>query len=43
VIHLLCSDPELIYLTDGASPAVKLALQLLIRGEQDGILVPIPQ
>eukprot|EP00243_Klebsormidium_subtile_P002908 TRINITY_DN15936_c0_g1_i1.p1 TRINITY_DN15936_c0_g1~~TRINITY_DN15936_c0_g1_i1.p1 ORF type:complete len:490 (+),score=103.90 TRINITY_DN15936_c0_g1_i1:140-1609(+) len=37
------SDPEHIYLTDGASPAVKLALQLLIRAEHDGILVPIPQ
>jgi len=34
-----------IWLTDGASAAVRLGLQLLIRGTgfRDGILVPIPQ
>mmetsp|Transcript_20448 Transcript_20448/g.28531 ORF Transcript_20448/g.28531 Transcript_20448/m.28531 type:complete len:513 (+) Transcript_20448:273-1811(+) len=37
------SDPEKIFLTDGASISVKNALQLLIRGKSDGIMVPIPQ
>uniref|UniRef100_A0A452XY43 Aminotransferase class I/classII large domain-containing protein n=1 Tax=Aegilops tauschii subsp. strangulata TaxID=200361 RepID=A0A452XY43_AEGTS len=32
-----------IFLTDGASPGVHLMMQLLIRNEKDGILVPIPQ
>ncbi|KAH7655328.1 alanine transaminase protein [Dioscorea alata] len=32
-----------IFLTDGASPAVHMMMQLLIRSEQDGILCPIPQ
>jgi len=37
--------PERIFLTDGASAAVRLGLQMLIRGSgyRDGILVPIPQ
>jgi len=41
----LPSHPDRIYLTDGASPALRLSLQLLIRGTgfRDGILVPIPQ
>lgn len=36
---------DLIFLTDGASAAVRLGLQMLIRGTgfRDGILVPIPQ
>eukprot|EP00775_Hariotina_reticulata_P006739 gene6739-6959_t len=37
------SDPNNIFLTDGASPAVRLGLNALIRNENDGILVPIPQ
>jgi len=37
------SDPERIFLTDGASSAVQMCLQLSIRGPQDGIMVPIPQ
>jgi len=37
------SNPDDIFLTDGASPAVKMVLQACIRGPQDGILVPIPQ
>ncbi|KAK1365723.1 Alanine transaminase [Heracleum sosnowskyi] len=37
------SDPELIYLTDGASKGVMQILQTIIRGQSDGILVPIPQ
>ncbi|KAK1376588.1 Alanine transaminase [Heracleum sosnowskyi] len=37
------SDPELIYLTDGASKGVMQILQTIIRGPGDGILVPVPQ
>ncbi|PAN14833.1 hypothetical protein PAHAL_2G447600 [Panicum hallii] len=32
-----------IFLTDGASPAVHMMMQLLIGSEKDGILCPIPQ
>ncbi|CAA7395590.1 unnamed protein product [Spirodela intermedia] len=32
-----------IFLTDGASPAVHMMMQLLLRSEKDGILCPIPQ
>ncbi|KAE8700733.1 Alanine aminotransferase 2 [Hibiscus syriacus] len=34
---------QMIFLTDGASPAVHMMMQLLIRSEKDGILCPIPQ
>ncbi|ONK75158.1 uncharacterized protein A4U43_C03F13960 [Asparagus officinalis] len=34
---------EDIFLTDGASPAVHMMMQLLLRSEKDGILCPIPQ
>ncbi|KAI3887180.1 hypothetical protein MKW92_006284 [Papaver armeniacum] len=37
------SDPELIFLTDGASKGVMQMLNTMIRGEKDGILVPVPQ
>ncbi|KAJ0401463.1 hypothetical protein ATCC90586_009873 [Pythium insidiosum] len=37
------ADPEDIYLTDGASPAVQNSLMALIRNEDDAILAPIPQ
>ncbi|OAY66722.1 Alanine aminotransferase 2, mitochondrial [Ananas comosus] len=37
------ANPEDIYLTDGASPAVHMMMQLLLRSENDGILCPIPQ
>ncbi|KAG6425782.1 hypothetical protein SASPL_109986 [Salvia splendens] len=37
------ADPNDIFLTDGASPAVHMMMQLLIRSENDGILCPIPQ
>ncbi|KAL2516501.1 Alanine aminotransferase 2 [Forsythia ovata] len=37
------ADPNDIFLTDGASPAVHIIMQLLIRSEKDGILCPIPQ
>ncbi|KAH6836295.1 alanine aminotransferase 2 [Perilla frutescens var. hirtella] len=37
------ADPNDIFLTDGASPAVHMIMQLLIRSKNDGILCPIPQ
>lgn len=37
------SDPELIYLTDGASKGVMQILNTIIGGQGDGILVPVPQ
>ncbi len=37
------TDIDNIYLTNGASEGVRVALQLLIRDENDGILIPIPQ
>lgn len=36
-------DPNDLFLTDGASPAVHMMMQLLISSEKDGILCPIPQ
>jgi hypothetical protein len=32
-----CSDPELIYLTDGASKGVMQMLNAIIRNERDGV------
>lgn len=32
-----------VFLTDGASVAVRMCLNAIIRNENDGILVPIPQ
>ncbi len=37
------SDPDSIYLTDGASKGVQAALRMLIAGTNDGIMVPVPQ
>eukprot|EP01029_Cantina_marsupialis_P027899 TRINITY_DN774148_c0_g1_i1.p1 TRINITY_DN774148_c0_g1~~TRINITY_DN774148_c0_g1_i1.p1 ORF type:complete len:489 (-),score=181.31 TRINITY_DN774148_c0_g1_i1:245-1711(-) len=37
------ADPESIYLTDGASSGVQMVIQSLIRDENDGLLVPVPQ
>jgi aspartate/methionine/tyrosine aminotransferase len=37
------SDPESIYLTDGASKGVQAALRLLLASPEDGIMIPIPQ
>ncbi|KAK3262800.1 hypothetical protein CYMTET_28364 [Cymbomonas tetramitiformis] len=37
------SNPDNIFLTDGASVAVRLCLNALIRSRQDGLLCPIPQ
>lgn len=36
-------NPDDIFLTDGASPAVQHTLQIIIRGPQDGIMIPTPQ
>lgn len=37
------AEADDIFLTDGASAAVHLIMQLITRSEQDGILCPIPQ
>lgn len=37
------SDPELIYLTTGASGGVQLLLQVIIAGPESGVMIPIPQ
>uniref|UniRef100_A0A7S1KMG0 Aminotransferase class I/classII large domain-containing protein n=1 Tax=Percolomonas cosmopolitus TaxID=63605 RepID=A0A7S1KMG0_9EUKA len=37
------TDPSRIFLTDGASPACQMALKAMIRGRNDGIMIPIPQ
>jgi len=37
------TDPEDIFLTDGASGAVKMVLQMAVRNKNDGVLIPIPQ
>jgi aspartate/methionine/tyrosine aminotransferase len=39
----LRSDPESIFLTNGASEAVKPIIDLLIANKNNGIMVPIPQ
>lgn len=37
------ANPEQIFLTNGASDAVKYVLEMLISGPRDGIMIPIPQ
>ena len=37
------SDPENIFLTNGASQAVKFVIDILISDKNDGIMIPIPQ
>ena len=37
------ANPDNIYLTNGASEAVRTCFQALIRNSNDGILIPIPQ
>jgi len=37
------SDPDAIFLTNGASEAVRHGLDMLIGGAGDGIMIPIPQ
>lgn len=39
-VHANASD---LYLTDGASPAARTLLSLVIRGPKDGVMVPVPQ
>ena len=39
----IASDPEAIFLTDGASKAVQSVLRLLIDDARDGVMIPIPQ
>lgn len=36
------TDPEDIYLTNGASEGVRIAFRTLIRNPNDGVLVPLP-
>ncbi|KAK4563334.1 hypothetical protein RGQ29_005732 [Quercus rubra] len=43
LVMVFLADPNDIFLTDGASPAVHIMMQLLIRPENDGILCPIPR
>jgi aspartate/methionine/tyrosine aminotransferase len=37
------ADAKNIYLTNGAGEGVKLVFNMLIRGGNDGIMIPIPQ
>ncbi len=37
------TDPELIYLTDGASKGVQTILRMVIADDNDGVMIPIPQ
>lgn len=41
--NLTNADAKNIYLTNGAGEGVKLAFNMLIRGGNDGIMIPIPQ
>ncbi|XP_050274717.1 alanine aminotransferase 1, mitochondrial-like [Quercus robur] len=43
LVMVFLADPNDIFLTDGANPAVHMMMQLLVRSENDGILCPIPQ
>jgi aspartate/methionine/tyrosine aminotransferase len=36
-------DAKDIYITNGAGEGVKLVFNMLIRGKNDGIMIPIPQ
>jgi aspartate/methionine/tyrosine aminotransferase len=37
------ADPDAIFLTNGASEAVRHGLDMLVGGPEDGIMIPIPQ
>ena len=37
------ADPDNVFLTNGASEAVRLVLRTTIRGPSDGVMVPVPQ
>jgi len=39
----IAGDPDAIFLTDGASKGVGFLLTTILRGNSDGVLVPIPQ
>jgi aspartate/methionine/tyrosine aminotransferase len=39
----ISSDPEAIFLTDGASKGVQSVLRILVSDGRDGIMIPIPQ
>nr|AIT69932.1 alanine transaminase [Betaphycus philippinensis] len=39
----IACDPENVFLTNGASDAVKAMLSLIVRGTGDGVMIPIPQ
>jgi len=39
----VASDPDRIFLTNGASEGVMFLLEILITGPQDGVMIPIPQ
>jgi aspartate/methionine/tyrosine aminotransferase len=39
----VCSDPDRIFLTNGASEGAKYILEMLISGPDDGVMIPIPQ
>lgn len=45
-LNLIANRPLIvqhIFITDGASPAVRYLLNAIIRDDRDGLLVPIPQ
>ena len=42
-VHLPRSDPGQIFITNGASEAVRYVIDLLIGDESDGVMIPIPQ
>lgn len=37
------TDPERVYLTNGASEGIRILMSMLVRDRDDGILCPIPQ
>ncbi|CAM9639866.1 unnamed protein product, partial [Scytosiphon promiscuus] len=37
------ADPDNVFLTNGASEAVRMVLRTTIRGPSDGVMVPVPQ
>jgi aspartate/methionine/tyrosine aminotransferase len=41
--HGMPSNPDHIFITNGASDAVKSILEMIIAGPNDGIMIPIPQ
>lgn len=37
------TDPEAVFLTDGASKAAQAVLRILVAGPRDGVLIPVPR